>query len=85
MLSAIDAGDNLKYWGAVLATTADDSVVLVCWCLQGGHPLFRNLPGARQNMGAYGRPQPGMGPGGRVITGGPNRGYGAGQWCTPLE
>jgi hypothetical protein len=34
--------------------------------LQGGHPMFRNLPGARGNMGGYGR---GMGPGGRVITG----------------
>lgn len=50
----------------------------LCCVVQGGHPLFRNLPGARQNMGAYGRPQAGLGPGGRMITGGQNRGYGAG-------
>eukprot|EP00878_Enallax_costatus_P007439 GHUV01007791.1.p1 GENE.GHUV01007791.1~~GHUV01007791.1.p1 ORF type:complete len:1062 (+),score=409.26 GHUV01007791.1:105-3290(+) len=47
---------------------------------QGGHPLFRNLPGARQNMAGYGRPQPAMGPGNRVMQGGPNRGYGAGGY-----
>jgi hypothetical protein len=46
-----------------LTTTITYNIFLM---LQGGHPMFRNLPGARGNMGGYGR---GMGPGGRVISG----------------
>jgi hypothetical protein len=48
----------------------------------GGHPAFKNLPGARQNMG-YNRPG-GM-QGGRMMTGqGHQRGqYGAGMQMVP--
>ncbi len=38
--------------------------------LQGQHPLYRNLPGARHNVQAYGR-APQMAGGGRVMAGRP--------------
>eukprot|EP00775_Hariotina_reticulata_P006274 gene6274-6513_t len=49
----------------------------------GGHPAFKNLPGARQNMAGYNRPG-GM-QGGRMMTGqGHQRGqYGAGMQMVP--